>query len=319
MALDRTWYDTLINDDGSNTTGTVWNKAAVDSLMDAVDASLATVAPLASPTLTGVPAAPTAALGTSTTQLATTAFTAAALAPGTSAPTTTGTQTALAIPAGAGDLVLYLNNATLLTVQGIAAGLSGQRLTLFSKGAGQVDFAHLHASGTALGKLKLVATIGLTSLAPGSGNAVFQYDATVTQWRLISHEQGDWITPTYAGGNFTAAGGGSWTVDSGDVGQYEFYLKGRELHVAVSLNTTTVTGTVSTFRVALPNGYTQATAAKFYLTMGYANENAVRLACFFMPGPLGSTFVSVSRLDGANWGVFTNLTSIYGIAICRVD
>lgn len=41
--------------------------------------SLATYAPLASPTFTGTPAAPTAANGTSTTQLATTAFLAAAL------------------------------------------------------------------------------------------------------------------------------------------------------------------------------------------------------------------------------------------------
>lgn len=94
MALDRTWYNTLVDDDGSNTVGTIWNKAAVDSLMDAVDASLATVAtlpiteagvtnlvsdlalkaPLASPTFTGTPAAPTAAAGTNTTQVATTAY-----------------------------------------------------------------------------------------------------------------------------------------------------------------------------------------------------------------------------------------------------
>lgn len=94
MALDRTWYNTLVDDDGSNTVGTPWNKAAVDSLMDAVDASLVTVptlpiteadvtnlvadlaakAPLASPAFTGVPTAPTATAGTDTTQVATTAF-----------------------------------------------------------------------------------------------------------------------------------------------------------------------------------------------------------------------------------------------------
>jgi hypothetical protein len=41
--LSRTWYDTLVDDTGTGTTGTVWNKAAVDALMDAVDASLAQV------------------------------------------------------------------------------------------------------------------------------------------------------------------------------------------------------------------------------------------------------------------------------------
>jgi len=38
--LDRSWYNTLVDDDGSGTTGTPWNKAAVDALMDSVDASL---------------------------------------------------------------------------------------------------------------------------------------------------------------------------------------------------------------------------------------------------------------------------------------
>ena len=39
--LDRTWFNTLVDDDGSGNTGTVWNKAAVDALLDSVDASLA--------------------------------------------------------------------------------------------------------------------------------------------------------------------------------------------------------------------------------------------------------------------------------------
>lgn len=41
MVLDRTWYDTLVDDDGSGTTGSTWDKADVDSLMDAIDAALA--------------------------------------------------------------------------------------------------------------------------------------------------------------------------------------------------------------------------------------------------------------------------------------
>lgn len=43
MALDRTWYNTLIDDDGSGLTGSVWDKADVDSLMDAIDAELGRV------------------------------------------------------------------------------------------------------------------------------------------------------------------------------------------------------------------------------------------------------------------------------------
>jgi hypothetical protein len=43
MALDRTWYNTLVDDDGSGLTGSVWDKADVDALMDAIDAEFVRV------------------------------------------------------------------------------------------------------------------------------------------------------------------------------------------------------------------------------------------------------------------------------------
>jgi hypothetical protein len=43
MALDRTWYNSLVDDDGSGLTGSVWDKADVDALMDAVDAEIARI------------------------------------------------------------------------------------------------------------------------------------------------------------------------------------------------------------------------------------------------------------------------------------
>ena len=39
--ISRTWYDTLVDDDGSGTTGSIWDKADVDSFLDAIDALLA--------------------------------------------------------------------------------------------------------------------------------------------------------------------------------------------------------------------------------------------------------------------------------------
>jgi hypothetical protein len=52
----------------------------IDDEFDAISAAIQTKADLASPTFSGTPAAPTASPGTNTTQLATTAFVAAALA-----------------------------------------------------------------------------------------------------------------------------------------------------------------------------------------------------------------------------------------------
>jgi len=169
--------------------------------------------------------------------------------------TTTGTQTALAIPTGTGDLVIYANNATLLTVQGIVAGTTGQRLTIISKGAGQVDYAHLHASGTALGKLHLFATTGLTSLAAGSGTSDFVYDLALTKWRLVSHQQGAWITPAFTAADYTAATG-TWTVDAGDVITAKYYLNGRALQVVVRVATSDVSATPATLNRIIPGGFT---------------------------------------------------------------
>lgn len=38
MPLDRTWYTTLVDDNGTGTTGTVWDKAAIDAFINAIDA-----------------------------------------------------------------------------------------------------------------------------------------------------------------------------------------------------------------------------------------------------------------------------------------
>ena len=65
------------DDNGTGTTGTILDLAKWTALGTAIDAADAAVK--VSPALTGVPTAPTAAPGTNTTQIATTAFSAAAV------------------------------------------------------------------------------------------------------------------------------------------------------------------------------------------------------------------------------------------------
>jgi len=297
------------------------------TLSDQTDlaAALALKAPLASPTFTGTPAAPTAGAGTNTTQLATTAFVFAESAlkqgiAGSSAPTTTGTSTALAIPSGTGPLTLYLNNASLLTVQGIAAGIADQLLFVFSKGAGQVDFAHLHASGTALGKLYLVATVGLTSLAAGKGAAVFQYDATATVWRLIAHEQGTWISEPYAAGNFTASGAMTWTVDAGDVGTVAYWLKGRTLSIQVAIGASSLGGTAGlALQVSMPGGYTipaRAQTGLIGLHLWSVNAGTTRAFGIILPT---ATLLVCYQSPVVAWTLNTNLTELNFMCAVEVN
>ena len=87
-AIDEldTAVDTNTTNIGTNTTNIGTNTTNIGTNTSAI----ALKAPIASPTFTGVPLAPTAAPGTNTTQLATTAFVQAAINSSTTANTATG-------------------------------------------------------------------------------------------------------------------------------------------------------------------------------------------------------------------------------------
>jgi|SRR5262245_46495983 len=37
MAINRTWFNNLVDDDGSGTKGTIWNKTVIAGLLDSID------------------------------------------------------------------------------------------------------------------------------------------------------------------------------------------------------------------------------------------------------------------------------------------
>lgn len=242
---------------------------------------------------------------------------ATSLKSATSTITTTGTQTALAIPSGTGPLVIFANNATILTLQGIAAGLDGQKLSIFSIGAGQVDFVHQSGSATAANRLVNFATSGNTSLAPGVGGASFIYDATASRWRLVEHEQGDWITPAFSAGNYTASAS-TWTVTTGEVTDYKYYLRGRALSFLVNVALSSVGGGGLELRVAIPGGFTAAMGDIFKPAV--TNDNAAGYVTGALEVAGSATFIrfyKASSLTG-NWSAATTSTSVYGEGTIRV-
>ena len=267
MNITRT---AIVDDDLSGTTGTVLDNAWKQELYGQIDAANST--PSASPT-------------------------------------TTGNITSLSLPTniGNGPGIIFMNNASLATIQGIAAGVVGQILTIVSIGAGQVDLSHLDAAAAAGTKLLNYATSGKTSLYQGVGSAQVVYDSS-SRWRLINHDQGAWITPTYAGGNYTGSGG--WTVDSGDVSTQAYLLRGRTLTVAWYLGTTTV---VAGTTLSIGNGaWGGFTIAKSMLNPAGMNEagggNAICLANVTAAG----TTIALLKQAGANFTAATNTSSFYG-------
>jgi hypothetical protein len=315
MAAPTITRTPFVDDDGTGTTGTVINNPWKQELYDQIDAVIASedavvatvphggtgVATLAAHgVLVGNAAAAVNVTGagsagqvlTSNGASADPTFQANAALPGVSTVTTTGNITALPLPTGSGNLVIYMNNATLATIQGIAAGLSGQRLSIVSVGAGQVDCAHQNAGATAANRLINIATSGNTPLAAGTGSADFMYDATNSRWRLVTHEQGAWITP--ATPTFSGNGSMTWTTVTVNLNRYK--LRGRDLTIQFDFNGT-AGGTPNTLlQFTLANGFT---AAANYA--GVYDGNLLAAALWSTTSGLNTFGFYKDLTAGANW------------------
>jgi hypothetical protein len=231
--------------------------------------------------------------------------------------TLTGAQADVALTAGVTEL--RCNNASLLTLSGFAAGTDGQRVDVVSVGAGQVDLAHQNVGSVAANRLLNYATSGNTSLAAGSGTATYEYDITTARWRLIGHEQGAWITPAYAAGNFTGTGSMTWTVDAGDVAVFSYRLSGRKLDVLLNLQTTSVGGTPSSqLQAAIPGGFTAAVAIT---NLPYTrNDNGVGNGFAIYQVSLNGALIRFfTDFGGSNWTAATNTTYIYAFLSIPVN
>jgi hypothetical protein len=220
--------------------------------------------------------------------------------------------------------VLRCNNASLLTLTGIVAPASpakpGKRLVILSVGAGQVDIANQNASSTAANRI-INGVTGTISLAAGYGCAILVYDDTTDRWRVVSHDQGAWITPTFAAGSYTASGGTTptWTVASGDVTTRAYWLRSRQMTEAFSINTSTVgnagAGTTG-LAITIANSLT---ATKTIITTGVlSNAGGGNEACNVYVSAAGTT-INIQRIPTA---VFTNGTdnhAVHGIITFEVN
>lgn len=138
MPLDRTWYNTLVDDSGDNTTGTLWNKAAVDSLMDAVDVLVETV-------------------------------------PGPRSDTGTVHNWA---PGLFGDTFTQWNGAADLTVTGLAGGIAGRRWTFCNIGTKVASFPHQSGASAGGNLFYNSATSGATPVGPGGSATWIYHGST---------------------------------------------------------------------------------------------------------------------------------------------
>jgi hypothetical protein len=146
--------------------GKIVKGTEIDDEFNAIAVAVATKADLASPTFTGTPAAPTAASGTNTTQIATTAFvqavggrivqtvvgTAGAAYTTSSSYTSTG-MTATITPTSTSSKILILAHAMLWQTNAYAGGTNGW-VALYKNGSNLVsgsNWAIVNDAGTSYG------------------------------------------------------------------------------------------------------------------------------------------------------------------------
>ncbi len=225
VTITGTWPDqTISSTGGTGAVSSVFGRtgAVVATSGDYTVAEVTGAAPLASPALTGVPTAPTAAAGTNTTQLATTAFAGAAVAVETTraetaeallaplaSPTFTGTATA---PTFTGALT---GNATTATtagnVTGIVAVANGGTGTATP---GLVAGSNIAITGTwpdqtiaAAGAIpNITVTVPTGTLGPQAASASA---TTVSMTGVTTSGPGSHITTSYTGDPTALAGWGT--------------------------------------------------------------------------------------------------------------
>jgi hypothetical protein len=209
--------------------------------------------------------------------------------------------------------VLRCNNATLLTLRGLLAPASpvkpGKRLVIYSVGAGQVDLADRDTNSAAANRI-VNGVNGTISLAPGAGRVSLVYDDIADRWRVVHHDQGEWITRTFDAGDYTASGALTWTVASGDVLTMAYFLVGTALHINFDLTDTSTGGTADTTLVInLPGGFTADKNA--HVPIRFEDNGTAGIG--YAVSLTSETIISIKKVDNSNWSnASTNATDVQG-------
>jgi hypothetical protein len=204
-----------------------------------------------------------------------------------------------------GHTFIEWNGAADATFSGLAGGLSGLTVTVRNITTTKVaSFLHQSGLSSAGNKFTNSATSGATPVAPG-GWITYRYDGT--DWQLVAHEQGAWITPTFAAGSYTATAG-TWTLAAGDVIFNAYRLSGRTLQWHARLATTSVSNAGVVLQAAIPGGFT---AGQSSLPVTRINDNAAGFVLSYMLVNAATAFVQfVATPAGAGFAVAVNTTEI---------
>lgn len=248
MAINRTPFNALIDDDGSGTTGTPWNKARIAGvILDPVDASLADVA---------------------------------------------------------------LKNAANTFTQDQTIESSTTPQLNFLENDQPVDQRYLRlVAGN--GGLFINATNDANTVASSLLSLTRDGDATIGRKLTVTTDiyekarttpMGHWSDVPFSAANFSANGGGTWTIGAAAVLVNRYALMGKTLHwrmyVSWFSGSNTVAGTVSSLNIALPGGAMGLDQTSLN-PIAYGFDGGVVTAMHANIG--GPTWISIYKTSGSNF------------------
>lgn len=263
MPIDRTAFNALVDDDGTGTLGTVWNKAQIQGvLLDPIDASITRdggVFKYMSRTDTGVVNnwAPGAGL--------------------------------------IGHTYIEWGGTADLTITGLVGTVSGQLVTIKHSGATAAAIIHLaHNDGRSVvaSRLYNVASSAPTRIA-AFGSATYLFNGF--GWVMVAHEQGRFITPPLVAGNFVASPSGTWTISgSSTLGKYR--LSGKQLTCQFFVYGSTTSGAPGNLQI-LAAAYGGYTLVNDFMTFNRPLSDGVG----FFVQISNVAYLNLAMLSGGGW------------------
>lgn len=120
---------------------------------------------------------------------------------------------------------------------------------------------------------------------------------------------GEYTAVTFAAGNFTASGGGTWTLTSGDQTVFRWRIIGKSLLVNYQFDTTSVNAATSFLQVQIPGGFTAAQPTQ--QRVASCNDNGALADAVAAVGAAGGVILFFLA-SGSNWANSANLTYVHG-------
>ena len=123
---------------------------------------------------------------------------------------------------------------------------------------------------------------------------------------------GAWTTPAFDAGNFTGNDSMTWTVASGDVATYAYYINGKSMKVQFFLDNTTVGGTPST-QLLLKIPASKTATKRMFGSIVFTDNGGTWTNNWCDVVASGTNIRLFANPQGAaNWSESTDQTSIYG-------